>query len=1292
MIKKTLLNFWLLLLCMIVGGASSAWADVDLFHETFGDNSSSARAWSDSYSVKSGVLAVYSGITGYTVSNVKQGKNTTGSTKSGLNQSSTSTDAYIIIGPLKVDGYSELTLTYQWNAGSIKGTYSTKLEYATSSGGEYTEVSGTGVGATSFVERSYSLPAAAQVSTLYLKITWNTSKTQGIIDEVNLSGVAAPVTHTLTYSATNGTIAGVDASSNAVASGGSIAESATVTLTATPSDGYAFSSWSIEGTGATLSSTTTNPTTFTMGTANATVTANFVELDSRYEANISYTNSSESAVILAGKTHKQTLTNPNSLSVSYTSSDTDVATVASDGTVTLKKAGEVTITASFAGNESFKPGNASYTLTITNKYVADLTFADNALEKLTTDAAFTNTWTTTPSGLDVIFTSSNTSVATVASDGKVTIAGAGETIISATINNASYEATQFDYTLTVSKADAPISFSAATAEVDFDETESFVAPTLSNEQSLTITWSSSDATVASINSSTGAISFLKAGSTTITASSTENGKYKSGSVSYTLTVNEAAENLPFAAAFSKTLGDFTVTEDATLGELWAINSSSAKASAYKNGNKAGESWLISPYINISSDYATLSFQHAGNYFVADDNMEDEATLWIREKGKDWVQLTIATYPTGVNTSTKSSFASTSNSLTSYSGKKVQIGFKYLGNTTSAGSWWVKNFRVADDRLEAPISFADATVYELLKNKDTYTGQALTNEESLTVSYSSSNEDVATVNSSSGVVTIKAVGETNITATYAETASYKANTATYKLVVTSKSAAEIEYAEDAVSKKITLGTYTHTLTNPNDLTVAYASSDETVATVNSSTGEVTMLKVGETTITATFTENEDYDGAEASYTLTVIKDDPTLSFAKATVTAGLADGTYTQAVTTTPAELPVTYTSSDETVGTVASDGTVTLLKAGSTTITASFAGNASYNSASTTYTLTVAINYATLPFSYNSGYSSIGTTLTTGTIGMMQSGLSTSDYGTTNTKLKFDGSGDYVVLKIAEVPGTLSFAIKGNGYSSGSTSTFKVQTSTDGESYTDIATYTELGDEQTMTYNIAHNVRYIKWIYTAKGASSGGNVGLGNIKLNSTTSVTIPASTYAARCYDRPLDYSSAGITVYTAKLNTTTHAVTLTEVASGKVPANEGVIIHADAGTYAVPVAASADALSNNEMVGVTARTLVKKTTDDTYYNYILQTEDGDPVFNMATEDGAYLPANRAYLHTQYDASASLGRLSIVFDDDQTTTIQGVTVCNQDKGVYYNLKGQRVENPKKGELYIVGGKKVIFK
>ena len=188
--KQKLLLKTMLLLCALIAGSSSVWATdpTVLFHETFGNNENNARAWDDSYSVKSGVAAVYSGVTGYTVSNAKQGKNTTGYTQSGLNQTTQGTDASIIIGPLNVANYNTLKLTYQWKAASVKGTYSTSLYYKTSSEGSFTAVSGTGTGATSFVERSYSLPAAAQVSTLYLKIVWNTSNTQAIIDEVDLSG------------------------------------------------------------------------------------------------------------------------------------------------------------------------------------------------------------------------------------------------------------------------------------------------------------------------------------------------------------------------------------------------------------------------------------------------------------------------------------------------------------------------------------------------------------------------------------------------------------------------------------------------------------------------------------------------------------------------------------------------------------------------------------------------------------------------------------------------------------------------------------------------------------------------------------------------------------------------------------------------------------------------------------------------------------------------------------------------------------------------------------------------
>ena len=72
--------------------------------------------------------------------------------------------------------------------------------------------------------------------------------------------------YTITTSASNGTIA-VSPSTTAMAG-------ETITITATPGDGYAFSSWSV--TGATPASTTTNPTTFTMPAGDVNVSATFV--------------------------------------------------------------------------------------------------------------------------------------------------------------------------------------------------------------------------------------------------------------------------------------------------------------------------------------------------------------------------------------------------------------------------------------------------------------------------------------------------------------------------------------------------------------------------------------------------------------------------------------------------------------------------------------------------------------------------------------------------------------------------------------------------------------------------------------------------------------------------------------------------------------------------------------------------------------------------------------------------------------------------------------------------------
>jgi M6 family metalloprotease-like protein len=92
----------------------------------------------------------------------------------------------------------------------------------------------------------------------------------------------------------------------------------------------------------------------------------------------------------------------------------------------------------------------------------------------------------------------------------------------------------------------------------------------------------------------------------------------------------------------------------------------------------------------------------------------------------------------------------------------------------------------------------------------------------------------------------------------------------------------------------------------------------------------------------------------SYVQPVYKQDVAMSFSTAEATATLYETFTEPTLTTTPADLTVTYNSSDETVATVnSSTGEVSLVAAGTTIITATFAGDGSYAEASASYTLTV---------------------------------------------------------------------------------------------------------------------------------------------------------------------------------------------------------------------------------------------------------------------------------------------------------------------------------------------------
>ena len=82
-------------------------------------------------------------------------------------------------------------------------------------------------------------------------------------------------------------------------------------------------------------------------------------------AELSYGSSEADNVVLGEAYTARTLTNPHNVSVTYSSSNTAVATVNQQGAVTIVGAGVATITATFAGNSDYLAGSASYKLIVT---------------------------------------------------------------------------------------------------------------------------------------------------------------------------------------------------------------------------------------------------------------------------------------------------------------------------------------------------------------------------------------------------------------------------------------------------------------------------------------------------------------------------------------------------------------------------------------------------------------------------------------------------------------------------------------------------------------------------------------------------------------------------------------------------------------------------------------------------------------------------------------------------------------------------------------------------------------
>ena len=151
----------------------------------------------------------------------------------------------------------------------------------------------------------------------------------------------------------------------------------------------------------------------------------------------------------------------------------------------------------------------------------------------------------------------------------------------------------------------------------------------------------------------------------------------------------------------------------------------------------------------------------------------------------------------------------------------------------------------------------------------------TAQEHIALTYASADPEVATVDQT-GLITANKVGTTQITIhaegddEYWRTQIFGQRDLTIDVEVVPKKAAAITFANATVERDYGDTPFTITPDNTGDGTISYSSSDTGVASVNTTTGEVTIVGPGSTTITATTADTENYTYAvkTTQYALTV----------------------------------------------------------------------------------------------------------------------------------------------------------------------------------------------------------------------------------------------------------------------------------------------------------------------------------------------------------------------------------------------------------------------------------------
>jgi alpha-tubulin suppressor-like RCC1 family protein len=287
--------------------------------------------------------------------------------------------------------------------------------------------------------------------------------------------------------------------------------------------------------------------------------------------------------------------------VSYSVNNGSIASISSDA-MTLLGVGTIILTAAKASDANYNSITVLDTLTVAK--ASQTLFFPSLSAKAFGDADF-DLMDSTSSGLEVVYSSSNASVATV-SGRTVHIVGGGSTTITARqAGNANYDsAGSVAQTLTVGKQSQSIIFPAFSAK-NFGDADFALVD--SSSSGLGVAYSSSNSAVATVSGFN--VHIVGAGSTTITARQAGNANYDSAaSASRTLTVGRKSQAITFSALTDKMFGDadFILPDSA----------SSGLAVAYASSNTAAATISGRTVHIVGAGTATLTASQPGNAFYA----------------------------------------------------------------------------------------------------------------------------------------------------------------------------------------------------------------------------------------------------------------------------------------------------------------------------------------------------------------------------------------------------------------------------------------------------------------------------------------------------------------------------------------------------------------------------------------------------------------------------------------------------------------------------------------------------